>query len=119
MRRKRRPDPSVPECELDYVLGKTRLVEQIDGQGADQRRLLGGLGNCGISRSERRRDRAGEDRQREVPGRNAGEHATTMKPQFVLFTRRPRQGQWRRELPSRFRRVEAQEIDRLANLEYG
>ena len=48
-------DPAVAGRELDDVLGDARLVHQLDRERADQRRLLGRLGDDGIARGERRR----------------------------------------------------------------
>ncbi len=63
-------------------------------------------------------DQAGEDRQREIPRRNAGEHAAAVQAQLVLLAGRARQRQRPGELAPRFGRVEAQEIDRLAHFEH-
>ena len=43
------------------------FVHQVERERADQRGLLGGLGDGGIARGERRGDRADEDREREIP----------------------------------------------------
>jgi hypothetical protein len=52
-----------------------RPVQERHRKGGDQRRLLGRFGQHGIARGQRRRDLAGEDRQREVPRADAGEDA--------------------------------------------
>src|SRR5207302_10780973 len=51
------------------------LEQQMHRGGGDQRGLLGGLGNDGVAGGERRGDLAGEDRQRKIPRRDAGEDA--------------------------------------------
>ena len=84
-------DPARAGRELDDVLGNPGLVHQLDRQRADQRRLPGRLGDYGIARGQRRRDQAGEDRQREIPRRNAGEHAAAVQPKLVLLAGRARQ----------------------------
>ena len=63
-------------------------------------------------------DQAGEDRQREIPRRNAGEHAAAVQAQLVLLAGRAGQRQRPGELAPRLGGVEAQEIDRLAHFEH-
>ena len=59
--------------ELQRLSRHAGFVQQPHGFGGDQRGLLGGLGDHDIARRQRRRDLSGEDRQREVPGADAGE----------------------------------------------
>ena len=77
--------------ELDDMLGNARLVHQLDRERADQRRLPGRLGDHRIARGERRRHQAGEDRQREIPRRNGGEHPAAVEAQLVPLAGRPGQ----------------------------
>ena len=70
------------------------LVEQPHRLGGDQRGLFGGLGQHGIAGRQRGGDLAGEDRQREIPRADAGEHAASV--QFELVGLADRAGQRRR-----------------------
>ena len=85
------PTRAVAGRELDDGLGDAGGMHQLDRQRADQRGLLGRLGDRGIARGERRGDRADEDRQREIPGGDAGEHAAAVEPQLVQLAGRPGQ----------------------------
>jgi hypothetical protein len=62
-------------------------VEEVDGERADQRGLLGRLGDGGIASGERSSDRADEDGEREVPGADAGPDAAAVVAQFVGLAR--------------------------------
>ena len=53
---------------MQHVGRQAGGVEQPHRLGGDQRRLLGGLGDHGIARRQRRGDLAGEDGEREIPG---------------------------------------------------
>ncbi len=70
----------------------------------------------GVARRERRRHLAREDREREVPRADAGEHAPPVQRQLVALARRPGQAQRRAEIRPRARGVVAQEVHRLAHL---
>ena len=83
--------------QLQNLARNTRLVQQLDGEGGDQRGLLRRFRKNSVASSQRRRDLAGEDGEREVPRRNAGEEASGWgRQRFGLI------------------RVVAQEIDRFA-----
>ena len=93
-------------------------MRQRDGSGGDARRLRGGLGDDGVAGGERGGDLAEEDREREVPRRDAGEHAAPRQPQLVPLPSRA--GEERRhEVRARLGGIIAAEIDRLANLAEG
>ncbi len=83
---------------MQHVAGDAGLVQQPHGGGGDQRRLLGGLGDDGVAGGERGGDLAGEDRQREVPRRDAGEDAAAVQRQRVALAGRPRQRGGAREI---------------------
>ena len=93
-------DPARARCELDDVLGNAGLMHELDRKRADQRGLAGRLGDHGIARGQRRRDQAGENREREIPRGNAREYAAAVQAQFVLFAGRAGQRSglvnWRR-----------------------
>ena len=93
-------------------------MHQLDRQRTDQRGLFGGLGDCCITRREGRCDRPDEDRQREIPRADAGEHAAPVEGQLVKLTSRSGKDGRLGELSPRFGRIIAQEIDRLANLKH-
>ena len=65
------------------------LVQQLRREEGRDRRLLGGLGEDGVAGGERGGDLAGEDRQREVPRRDAGEGAAAVQRQHVALAGRP------------------------------
>ena len=69
------PTVAVAGQKLERGRRHAGLVQQVDGERGDQRRLFGRLGENGIASGERRRDLAGEDRERKVPGADAGEGA--------------------------------------------
>ena len=84
-----------------HVARHARQVQQRYRAGGHQRGLLGGLGDYRITRDQRRRHLAGEDRKRKIPRRNAHEW-----PQGRTF--RGAQGR------ACLGRVVAQQVDRLA-----
>ena len=101
----RATDLAVARQELQRRARHARLVQQRHGERGDQRRLLGRLGDHRIARRQRARDLAGEDRQREVPRADAGDHA--QRPMRVV----------RESFDAAC--VVAQEVDRFAHLAYG
>ena len=56
------------------------LVHQLDRAAGDQRRLRRGLCEHGVAGDERRRDLAGENGERKVPRRDAGDDAARPRP---------------------------------------
>src|SRR5437868_3101026 len=94
-------------------------MHQLDRQSPDQWRLPGRLGDYGITRGQRRRYQAGEDREREIPRRNAGDYAAAVQSELVLLTGWPRKRKRFGELATGFVCVEPQEIDRLAYFQHG
>jgi hypothetical protein len=101
---RRADDRSRTGQELERRRRHTRLVQQRDGTRGHQRRLLGGLGEHGIADHERGRDLAGEDREREIPRRDAREYPAGLPASGARLG---------------FGRVVAQEIDCLAELGNG
>jgi hypothetical protein len=61
--------------ELERGAGDAGLVQELHRAVGDQRRRLGGFGEDGVAGGERAGDLAGEDGEREVPGRDAGDGA--------------------------------------------
>ena len=116
----RRPDRfAVADHAAQDVGRDARGMQDLDGTKPDARCLLGRLGDDAVSRRQRRRDLAGEDREGEVPGRDAGKHAASVQAQLVSLTRRTRQELSRREMLACLQRVVAAEIRRLAYLRNG
>ena len=74
-----------------------------------------GLATTAISRDQRRCDLADENREREIPGRNADKDAASMPTQDIGFARRARQRHVGAENP-RLAGVVAAKIGRLAHL---
>ena len=74
--------------QVQHVFRDAGAVQQPHRGRGDQRRLAGGLGHHGVAGGECGGDLAGEDRQREVPGADAGEHAAAVQPEPVLLARR-------------------------------
>src|SRR5437868_3069337 len=93
-------------------------MHQLDCQSSDQWRLPGRLGDYGITGGQRRRYQAGEDREREIPRRNARDDAAAVQSELILLTGWPRKGKRFGELATGFGCVEPQEIDRLAHFEH-
>ena len=81
--------------------------------GSDERRLLGRLGDHGIAGGKRGGDLAGENREREIPRRDAGERPAPVQRQRVALAGRPRHLAARR-IRRAPRRVVAR-VDRLAH----
>ena len=69
----RAADRAVAGQELQRLARHAGLVQQRDGLGGDQRRLLGRLGDHRVAGGQRGGDLAGEDRQREIPRADAGD----------------------------------------------
>ena len=75
-----RPDDgAATRQEMQDLAGNARLQQQPHGLRRHERRLLGGLGDHGIAGRECRRDLAREDREREIPRADAGEHAAAVR----------------------------------------
>ena len=120
MRRQRFPDhPARAGSKLDHVLGNPGLMHRSIASAPISGVCPAGLVIDGIARRQRRRGQAGEDRQREIPRRNAGEHPAAVQPKLILLAGRARQRQRLGELAPRFGRIETQEIDRFAHFEHG
>ncbi len=119
MRRKRRSDTPVPRHHLDHRFGNAGLVHELDSAAPDQGCLLRGLGDGGVAGGEGGRHRADEDRQGEIPGRNADENAASVKAQFVQFPCRARKKRGFGEQTPSFAGIIAEEIDCLADFEHG
>ena len=64
---------------MQNVRRHARGMEMLHGAEGGERRLLGGLRYHGIAGSERARELPGENGKREIPGRDAGEHAAPMQ----------------------------------------
>ena len=114
--RARRPRRRRPAADAARRRARRPACSSRTAARGDQRRLLGRLGDHGVAGGQRRRDLAGEDRQREVPRADAGEDAAPVQRELVALAGRAGQRQRPAEVGARARRVVAQEIDRLAHL---
>src|SRR3546814_13029451 len=90
-------------------------MQQPNGGGGDQRRLLRRLGDDGVAGGQCGGELAREDGEREVPGTDAGEDAAAVQAQAVPLAGRPRQFAAVAELLLAALGVVAQEIDGLAH----
>ena len=68
-----------PGQKMQHIGRNARLMHQPHRARGDERRLLRGLRDHRVSGGERAGDLAGENGEREVPGRDAGEHAATVQ----------------------------------------
>ncbi len=91
-------------------------VEDANGLGGDQRRLLGGLGDDRVAGDERRRHLAGENGEREVPRADAGENPAATQRHRANAVAADRERQRPPQVGARPGRIVAAEIDRLAHL---
>ncbi len=101
---------------LQHVGGHAGGVQQLDGQMADQRGLLGGLGDHRVAGGQRGADLAEEDRQREVPRADADEHAAAVEEQLIAFAGGAGQLFGLAEQAPRHGGVVAQDVGRFADL---
>ncbi len=102
--------------QMQRVGGDAGLVQQPHRGGGDERRLLGRLGDDGVAGGERGGDLAGEDRQREIPRRDAGEDAAPVQGQLVALAGRAGQQLGFGKVGARAQRVIAQIVDRFPDL---
>ncbi len=98
------------------VAGDARPVQQPHRGSGDQRGLLGRLGDNRVAGGEGRSDLAGEDRQREIPRRDAGKDAATMECHLVALAGGAGQPLGCCEIGPPAQGVIAQVVDRLAHL---
>src|SRR5262249_26382446 len=98
--------------DISWYAGRQQMAYR---RGGDERRLLGGFGDYRIAGGERRGDLPGEDRQWEIPWRDASEDAAAVKSDLVPLARRAGQGLRCREFGAGACRVVAQEIDGFAH----
>ena len=108
--------PTAARQQVQHVGRHARLVQQLGGEEGGDRRLLGRLGDHRVAGGERGGDLPGEYGEREIPWRDAGEHAAAVERQRVALAGRPGQRHGAGEQAPRLRRVVAQEIDRFAHV---
>ncbi len=84
-----------------------------------ERRLLRRLSDYRVARDQRGSDLPGENRDRKVPGADAGEHAAAVQRQHVALADRARQRHRPAEPLSRLLRVVAAEIHSFAYVRHG
>ncbi len=107
-------DVPVTERQMQRGLRHARFMQQLDGLEGDKRRLLGGLGDDRIAGHQRCRDLAGEDGEREIPGRRCRE-TRRARAGAANSTRRSGHGAAAvAEEHAPLARIVAAEIDRLA-----
>ena len=119
VRDQRRADPPVAERQMQSTARHPRLMQQLDRFEGDQRRLLGRLGDDAVAGHQRGGDLPGEDGEREIPRRNAQEHAAPAQPQQVRLAGRAGQLLAVAEQLAALGGVIAAEIHRLAQLRDG
>ena len=102
-----------PGQQMQHLRRQAGGVEQAHRLGGNQGRLLGGLCHDGIARRQRRGNLAGEDGERKIPGRDAGEDAAAMQLQRIGFADGSFQDRGARELTLRQQGIVAAEIRRL------
>ena len=100
---------------MQHVARHAGFVQQLDGEEARDRRLLGRLRNDRIAGGERRGDLARKDRDWKIPRRYAGERSSSAQRQGILFARRASQPDGAGEQPPRLGRVIAQIVDSFAD----
>ena len=108
------PERAVARHQMQGRTGMPASCSSRDRDGGDQRRLRRRLGDDAVAGDERGRDLAGEDREREVPRRDAEEDAAPAQDQPVLLAGRAGQRGRRGEFRLGLGGVVAAEIDRLA-----
>ena len=113
--RGRADDGAVAGQEMQHLRRNARLQHQADRVRGHQRGLLGRLRQHGIAGGQCRSDLAREDRQREIPRADAGEHAAAVQAELVAFAGRTRQALRTGEHPSGPGGVVPQEVDGLAH----
>ena len=91
-------------------------MHQPNDMSGDGGRLRCRLGDDRVAGGERRDHLAGEDREWEVPGRDACEHAAAAQCQAVVLARGPCQHRGRSEQSFAFATVVAAEVGGLADL---
>ena len=69
--------------QLDGILRDTRLMHQLHSANGQQGCLLSRLGHHGVTRGQVGQNLPGEDRQREVPGRDTTHYAAGIAAVFV------------------------------------
>ncbi len=104
--------------ELQRLFRHARLVQKARRLKGDERRLRNGLGNHRIAGNQSCRDLTDEDRQREIPRRDAKADAAPTEAIAVLLARRPRHQLARTKEFTRLHRVVAAEIDCLADFRH-
>ena len=85
MRNQLRADLARTRHEIDHARGNARLLHQLHCFHGDQWCLLRRLCHYAIARHQRRRNLAGENRQREIPRRYAHKHPAAMQGQGVFL----------------------------------
>ena len=113
-------DPrAVARQELQHLGRHAGLVQQPHRFMGDQRRLLRGLGHHAVAGSQCGRDLSREDRDREVPRRDAGKDAAPVQRDLVALAGGAGQQHWTGKLGPAALRIVAQEVHRLAQVGHG
>ena len=74
--------------QLQRLRGYARRMHEANGFRGDERCLLRRFREHRVSRRKRRGDLPGEDRQRKIPGTDAGDHAERCSESIVACTQR-------------------------------
>ncbi len=115
MGRQRRTDIAFSREQVEDIFRDTGLIHQLGCFISDQRCLFRGLGDDGVARHQSCADLTEEDRQREVPGRNADEDAAATIAVAVFLACRSGHQLAFTEKVSGFGRVVSAEVDCLAD----
>ena len=76
-------DDAITDHQLQHIFRQAGLAEEINRRLRDARCLLCGLGDDCVACSERCRELAGENRQREIPRADANEHAAPVHFEMI------------------------------------
>ena len=100
---------------MQDIAGYPRRQQMPHRGRSDERGLLGRLGDDGVAGGKRGGDLSGEDRQRKIPRRDAGEDAAPVQRDLVALAGRTGQPLRRSKFSAGARRVVAQKVGRLAD----
>src|SRR5581483_6624331 len=114
-----RAGKGVARQQVQHLAGNPGREQAADRRRGGERRLLGRLGDDRIAGGERGGDLAGEDRQRKIPRRDAGEDAAAVQGEAVALAGRAGQVQRYGKIGAGAGGVVAQVVRRLAQLGKG
>jgi hypothetical protein len=110
------PKLAIARQEQEHILRHPCFIEQFCGLKCDEWRLFRRLCDDRISGKQGCADLTKENRQREIPGRDANEHAPAAMTVPVFFAGRSRHQAAISKLSACFLRIVAAKIDSLSDL---